>query len=499
MTNMELPISRNYDQERAEKKRKWACRLLFLCHCLALFCIGWVISSLFANKYFPASVLTMDDPSNYRNFLHSDFHTYVFGWSRPASSALIWVAFTLCHADALKLQLFETGMFALFLVSFFVLLYAVAKNYFVSWFFSIAIIFSRLNWYFMIAVLGMMESLALMSCCFCAAFLIYFIKTRKIWYLLPSFLFYALAFLSHERYFIIGVFLVFFAIVRARGIWLKLLIAILPIAAFGAFYYFRTVVLGIPFWVVTGRTAISLDIEFLLNHFRNILTNTIGFDVDDIWYAGYSNFLLKGNEWHVQLFSYPALALLVCWFPLEIRYIIDKDAGGFWTGLLLLGFCFSLAAAGSVSPERVEMRWVFSAQVYVFALLAYSLNIFFDHQFVRTKERKKAAWVLKTTGVLIALVLSCSFQNSNVFFVQNKTAFYLDNEQSTMDMIYSATIIPMKLENKDHLWVSTSNDFAHFVEDVLIQSDELKSYFISTPANPIPRPAETEIYYYVTL
>lgn len=496
---MELPISRNYDQERAAKKQKWAVRLIFVCHCVALFCIGWAISSLFASKYFPASVLTMDDPSNYRTFLQTDFHTYVFGWSRPVASAVIWVAFTLCRADALKLQLFETGLFALFLVSFFVLIYAVSKNFFVSWFFSIAIIFSRLNWYFMIAVMGMMESVALTSCCFCAAFLIWFIKTRNNWYLLFSFLFYGLAFLSHERYFIIGVFIVFFAIVRERSIWLKLLLALLPVAAFGAFYYYRTVVLGIPFWVVTGRTAIALDIDLLLTHFKNILVNTIGFDVEQVWFAGYSNFLLEGNEWHVKLFAYPALAVLVCWLPLEIRYIIDKDAGGFWTGLGLLGFCFSLAAAGSVSPERVEMRWVFSSQVFVFALLAFSLGIFFDHQFVRTRERRGAAWALKTTGVVIALVLACSFQNSNIFFTQNRTSFYLDSEQNTMDMIYSATIIPMKLANKENLWVSTSNEMAHFVDDVLIQSDELKSYFISTPSNPIPRPAETDVYYCVTL
>ena len=68
-----------------------------------------------------------------------------------------------------------------------------------------------------------------------------------------------------------------------------------------------------------------------------------------------------------------------------------------------------------------------------------------------------------------------------------------------MDMIYSLSVVPMKAAGKECLWVCTSDGMAHYVDDVLVQVEELKSYLISTPSNPVPAPEETDLYYYVSL
>ena len=483
-----------------ETKRPGFARPRFWINAAAVFLVAWLAAFLISYFAFPARFLVVDDPNTYHFFKEYTTWQFLCEISRVYSNLFLWLGLRLCDNNMVGLKVYGAMLFAFLVLALFLLNYAISRKIVLSWIFSLPIVISRLDWYFLIAVQGMMESVSLTACCMSVFFLVLFIESRKDRFFFLSSLFYLFAIFGHERYFPVGLLLIVTAFFFARGLVRKAFFPAFPALAFLFFYWFKTAYLGMAFWAVTGTQQISLSFEVLFDHFFKVLHNTIDFDCDQIWFAGYSNEALAAlnQRWIVSLFSFPSAFVLVLFVPVMIVQLFTKKAPRAYTGALLLGFALALAAAGSVSPERVEMRWCFSAQLFVFAILCFTLSEL-PYALSKDPEIGKSRFASKITITVLSGALAVCFIASNAFFLSVKGVnFYIDNDQAKMEYLYSRTVEPMLEEEKHKIWVSTSDNWVYDFNLLFRQLKEVEEYVIDSPSNPGVMPEDEEQYYFVT-
>lgn len=474
-------------------------RLSFWMNALAVFLIAWTLSFLISYFFFPARFLVVDDPITYRFFNEYPTWQFLCLQSRLYSNSFIWLAIRLCDTNIVGLKIYGSGLFAVLVLSLFLLNYAISRKYILSWILSLPIVISRLNWYSLIAIQGMMESVSLTACCLSAFFLVLFVESRKDRFFFASCLFYLFCLFGHERYFPAGLLLLATPVFFAKGIVRKIIYPLFPAAMFAFFYWFKSSYLGLPFWNVNGDQQITMSLDILFNHFFKVLRNSIDFDCDQIWFAGYSNEVLDlmNQRWIVNLFTIPTLVLLLFFIPVMVVNLFTRKAARAYVGLLLLGFALALAAAGSVSPERVEMRWCFSVQVFVFAILCLTFNDLSD--VLRGGFAVKDGLISRVVLSVLSGALAICFIYTNNFFLHAKGInFYIDNDQIKMGDLYSYTVEPMLADGKNRIYLTTSDNWVHDFDILFVQLKEVEDYVIDSPSNPGAMPEEPDLYFFVT-
>ena len=276
--------------------------IVLLC-ALSSFLVCWGLSFAISYFSFPGSFLVVDDPSTYRDFLTKDFLHFVLLSNRPASGFMIWLAFCFCGSDLFLLRFFITAIYALMSLSLFWLLHVISGRSVLSFLFTVALVFSRLNWYAIICVQGIMESFSLMLVCLCLNFMVLFLRTRSYKHYLWSVCFFSFAVLGHERYIVLLIPVFLGAYLGHLRFWKKIAFSLIPISFSLLFYFYKQLFLGNDFLIVNGNNAITFSLPILVSHFFTVLKNSVGFDCSEIWYAGYDNLLLSDKRWVVLCWS----------------------------------------------------------------------------------------------------------------------------------------------------------------------------------------------------
>ena len=443
------------------KKRLIVVGLGFSVFLVFFFAIRAISASAFSYRWFYG-----DDGLNYISFSNSTFYEYVFGNGRPVSYFFIWLAFRFFGNDINALLWVYAFFFALPMTVFFFLVRAVTKrNYLLTILCSLPAFLSRLNWYYFISILGIMESLALAFLLLSVYCSIRFVDSRSNRYVFFGLLFYLACIFSHERYIAVGlVWVLLILFLSPFKTWKRFFFSLLPIGCFLLFYLFKTVAIQKPFWVVSGDQSLSNNIGILFRHFLKSILNCFTLYEDQAWFSGLSNAML--TPFWATVF-YVGGALFASCFLLGLILVLFRPEfncnNRHTVGVLLL-FAGAVLAAASVSTERIEMRWVYPGQCLILLIFAYCWGQSFFVFKSLDRPRK-----MNTFYSLLASVSLLLMASTYVYSVENRYIFYLVDDNRKADIYYSNLVVPFAESGCSRLSVVCESDKRYLLDSFLFQ------------------------------
>ena len=433
-------------------------RILWLAGAILIWLVLLVAIHSIQQQFFNIGVIWGDDFNIYNSMLKHGFWYVVGASSRPISLVFILLGFQLFGINTSLLGWYWAAFFAFALVCVYVLFSYVTRNLWLPFVFLLAALFSRLNWYYYIVAWGVMESLALAFTCLSLLFLVRWHRDRK-W---PSFViclvFALLTLLCHERFLALPVVIAIIGVILGQGWKQKTVFGVSGVLISVAFYILKTVVLGMSFWVVTGKVDISLDIGTLVHNFWRLFVNCFYLDESQHWYTGLSTSMVQGAGSVAMAFSV-AFAILCFVFVIYdlVLGLYEKRWHHVTVYLFIAFFYLAVAAGGSVSPDRIEPRWVYPAQMMVFLLWAFALRSFRLPEGARLKlspAGKIAAVQGSRIGVSAFTLLALSL--SSFYVMNNRYRYYIDDWYSEGQTYYDSIIKPYRESGKEALFLLTT-------------------------------------------
>ena len=397
---------------------------------LAAVAVLWPTIWALSHHYFPTSYLIIDDGAEYVSYTQYGFFEFFFFDHRPLTAFFMGLGFAMFGHNVTALLVYASLFFALTIVAVFVLIREVSGSYIFALAFSAMALFSRLNWYFYANYFGVMESLALGMAALALFFLVRFIRNREhpVWFILFV-AFVLLASWAHERYFLLFLVSIIAALVGFAGWKRKLVFTGVALGALAVFFIDRFLIARGSFLSATG-TAIVWDIPAMFRNFFKLIVNTFTL-ADDVWYlSGITNQMLDG--WHQFLFTATGILLLAIVIVGLVFFVLDlvkKRYLNAFVFLSVLAFYLFTAAAGSVSVSRVEPRWMFTCQVFLFALCSHSMTDCFS--FFEDRKQRPASPFYRRPATYISLGLSALLAvgviGTGFYALNNKEHYYIDD------------------------------------------------------------------------
>ena len=435
---------------------------------------------------FDIVALWEDDLRCYESFLSWDFWTFVFPNSRPASAFYLWVGFAIFGANVTGLVWYWAFWFSAVILSAFFLFYEVSKRKTLSLLLAAVLLFSRLNWYYYIVHMGVMESITLLHAIWAAFFAIRFIRTKRWYWALIAFAVAIMATFSHERFLGLPPIITVLAVIYLQK-WPRKVIGG-GIGVLGSFslFFFKTVILHQPFWVSGGAIETTFDIRILITHFFQIFVNCFALWGDAHWIGGMSNALLSGEGIGLMVFSiigFSLLFLIALWG--FVRIITTKNWAKFAIALLLTGIYLVLAMGGSITQKDVETRWIFPPLLFLLSFIAVTMTEWKLPTMKKEARQITFLWdsrLYLTSCTILMCVSSLCF---NTYISNNRYRFYIDDWNASARLFKELLIDGYHTSGKEGVAVYTMTKHMEGARGILDQYG-IKDYRVFTEQDPFP-------------
>lgn len=444
-------------------KRKWCVALLLF----ALFLALTVVIHIYASRHFDITILWEDDAREYLSLQKNGLGLRVWKTGRPIATFFICLGYLIFGLNTGLLSWYWAAFFALALVCVFLLFYYASGSFWLSALFLGAATFSRLNWYYYIVGFGVMESLALGFSCLSALFLVRYIRSGGWKNVFASALLVACALFSHERFMAMALVFGIVGAIFTKGWWKRLLVLFGGILISGLFIVYKAVFLQVNPFVVTGRTEITTSFPLLWEHFWTIFINCFGLVENVNWYAGMTTEMIetKGALFLGLTLAIGFVLLALAIFDL-VRSILKKDWSHFGVYLALGLFYAAIAAGGCVSPSRIETRWNYPPQIFLFAILLFALSSLRLPHFEkgeRINEKTVGVTAKAVTGFLLAVGVAVS----GLYVLRNRFHFYIDDWYKTGSSYYTQIIDSFQKSGKEKLCIVAPKANQSNIETIL--------------------------------
>lgn len=449
-----------------------------------VFIVAFLISIVLSRKYFYIEYLVADDARDYVYFKEAGFGGYIWRSPRPFTNFLMGFGFAVFGHRAPLLMIYTCLFFGVMIATLFVITRKLLNSTIISLFVVILAIFSRLNWYYFATYFGIMENLALTCMILSIYFAVQFVKSdKKILMFLLSSGFYLGSLFFHERYMFCFVPLVILSLIVWKGWKNKALFALIPIVLFGFFLIYRFFIAESTPFVVTGKTKISLDLKVLMGNFWYGFINLFTlFDEKAFWLAGVSNDTL--DNFNRELFAITGfifVAIFVVGILLGFYYFFKKKKEYLCLGIFLGLYCAIMLAAGSVSPSRVEPRWVYSAQIPFLIFIGLSIKMtfdFFGHVDVISDGHIKEKLHIKLFVIAGMAIVLFPYVQLTSHIQDTKEHYYISEDIERTKRYCDQIQKVMKEEGKDKLYAICDKDNYNYLGVTVPQWDEVIDYRI---------------------
>ena len=399
---------------------------------VAAIAVLWPTIWTLSHHFFPTSYLIIDDGNEYVLFTKYNFFEYFFFDHRPVTAFFMGLGFTMFGHATTPLLVYASLFFALTIVALFILFKEASGSCLLAAIFSAAALFSRLNWYYYAGYFGIMESLALGMAALALFFMIRFIRNRGhgVWLVLSA-VFTLLACWSHERYILLFAVPVIAALIGFAGWKRKLLFAGISAGIVAVFLVDRLWISRGTLMAATGA-SIVWDIASIFRNFFKLLVNTFTL-YDDVWYlSGVTNAML--DDWHRFVFAATGILLLAIVLMGLVLFVLDLKKKRFANSFIFLAigvFYGFTAAGGSVSTGRVEPRWMFTSQMFLFALCAFSIANLCSYLEIKKKGTDASGPIYQKprpdSSFGLSLLVALGVIGTGVYTINNKVHYYIDD------------------------------------------------------------------------
>ena len=351
------------------------------------------------------------------SFWHSPLDQAYGKW-RPVPQIIGSVLLDLFSGDFWKYQVFNEVLLAIAGTLIAVLVSNLIPNAkFLCWIAGSFIVLARFNLYFILQVLGMMESTALIFSISCLISLVKYSRSNSRKYFLLFNIFYFLAIHSHERYLFLFPVLIWVIVFYSNSKNTKqmVLLCIVPVSIVLENYLIKTLVFQTNFF--TGGAAQAIDgslSDISWFSWRGIL-NLLGYNSGPDYLSGKNaNALGNSSVYLAAIWAIPSVLVVVGAIVKMLKnYPIART--------LKLTFAFagtvlSLVLSASIT-FRQEYRWLLSPYL-VFVVVVFSSA---GYLFKSSLQRGAVVLVLVIAGTVNGTYYARYAENTYFFMVQRLT------------------------------------------------------------------------------
>jgi hypothetical protein len=347
---------------------------------------------------------------------------------------------------------------------------------------------SRFSYYNILQIFGgALEGLALFFVLgqICAVVLAY--QTKQVRYLLLAVATYACALFTHERFMVMGAFIVFsivLAPVDYKRSYDRYLLACLPVLILLTNFAIKVFWLKSRFFEGGGGTAISFDLRKFLKFFVDGVETICGFNIGPQYLSGID--MHETGFWGIALgAAFSACIVALIWFTRAWRKkgVVTAKVlflfGALWVPLL---------AAASITI-RQEFRWLYAPYAVLVITICY---------FLGRLESKRIRALFLFVILLSALNIETFYRtyNENIYFFPALRTAQTARVKVIDDMVMhpGKSFYIFKASNTVKTWIFQGDDFfkyysgnpkAHvsYIDDISsIPSDEFSSGKVSVYA-----------------
>ena len=336
-----------------------------------------VLFSFVVNRFFRIDSFVGDDLVELNDFRTLSFVEFVgrLPRFRPFSNLFVYLELWICRNHMIGVQFYNIFAFALLGFVFYLVLYAMTDKYLLSLFLAVLTVTSRLSWYNSTQILGRMEDICIILVLLIVYVLFRFSKKHHSGFIAWVCLLYALLLLSHERYFIMGIPLVLFFLIRGKKNE-KIYGTFGPLVVFALYYLLKIEILKIPFAMDTGGTdPVSIDFFKMILNALTGLGNILQLPLAPDYLVGLP---LSSMAWSLQIFTYlvfggMTLLFLFCCVEIVVLLVHKKYQEAFSLPVFLLVMIAFFLGSVSVA-KRIEMRFLYSSFVLLLLFFGISLS-----------------------------------------------------------------------------------------------------------------------------
>jgi len=288
---------------------------------------------------------------------------------------------------------------------------------------GIAFLSSRMAYYQIGQVYGLMETMALWMAIVILYLLCQYLNGGKGGFLPACILYFCICFV-HERYMVLVplFFLVlFFRRERRAGLWLA------PAAAFAAVQVIRLAAIGKLMPAGTGRTQVAetFSLGTAVKYALSQVAYLFGINAGPEHMNG-QNFR-QMPLWVLCLIVIADLVLLCMVIAFLVKWVREhkKNSGYFKTSLLFLGFIAGCIACSSVTI-RVEMRWVYVSYAAALLYLSWIYGTLAGNAVRLGLPEQAVPYVVLVTlyvALMLPVELYCRSLYPNLYFWENQQRY----------------------------------------------------------------------------
>ena len=247
------------------------------------------------------------------------------------------------------------------------------KNLFAAFFVGMAISTSRFGYYYVLQILGFMESLALLLMLLSIFFVYQYLSQKNVNnYYIALALFFGCIF-THERYLLVSPFFIAVSILYPNNqrLLVRIKNASLVVGIFLVNLVIKVCLLKVSFLVGAGgrETEVSID-SFLRMSYRS-LVNCFGYNSGPGYLSG-KNVSEMGLKGFVIALLFAVPALLVVIFAAVVSFRKNGAMRFFREVIVFSSLFFPLILSSSIS-FRLEFRWLFAPFIVLVTLVAYAI------------------------------------------------------------------------------------------------------------------------------